>query len=84
MLLHNNHCRGKTSFIDLKTIDGLVCETYQQVCNRLGLLEDDSEWIDALEEAKHTHMHCGLKCFIKFFYHNLPRRFWYPQKDVGP
>jgi hypothetical protein len=53
MLLHNNHCRGKISFIDLKTIDGVVCETYQQVCNRLGLLEDDSEWIDALEDATH-------------------------------
>ena len=50
------HCRGKISFIDLKTIDGVVCETYQQVCNRLGLLEDDSEWIDALEKAKNTHM----------------------------
>ena len=51
-LLHNNHCRGKTSFQDMKTLEsGRGCETYQEVCRELGLLRDDLEWQQVLEEA---------------------------------
>ena len=46
ILLHNNHCRGKMSFEDMRTLeDGRVCETYQEVCRELGLLRDDREWL---------------------------------------
>ena len=41
MLLHHNHCQGKTSFTDLRTVNGEVCETYQRVCEGLGLLQGD-------------------------------------------
>ena len=42
MLLHNNHCKGKTSFDDLKKLDnGKLCETFKEVCRELGLLKDD-------------------------------------------
>ena len=52
ILLHNDHCRGKTSFEDMKTLNGgKVCETYQEVCRELGLLRDDQEWHQVLEEA---------------------------------
>ena len=52
ILLHNDHCRGKTSFEDLRTLDsGKVCETYQEVCRELGLLRDDLEWQHVLEDA---------------------------------
>ena len=52
ILLHNDHCRGKTSFQDMRTLeDGRVCETYQEVCRELGLLRDDHEWRQVLEEA---------------------------------
>ena len=52
ILLHNDHCRGKASFEDLRTLDsGRVCETYQEVCRELGLLRDDLEWHHVLEEA---------------------------------
>ena len=52
ILLHNDHCRGKTSFEDMRTLDsGKVCETYQEVCRELGLLRDDHEWQQVLEEA---------------------------------
>ena len=43
MLLHQEHCRGKTNYTDLRTINGEVCESYQEVCDKLGLLEGDSE-----------------------------------------
>ena len=54
MLLHHDHCRGKTSHTDLRTLDGVVCPTYQEVCRRLGLLQDDNEWHEALEQAAVT------------------------------
>ena len=52
ILLHNDHCRGKTSFQDMRTLEnGKVCETYQEACRELGLLRDDYEWQQVLEEA---------------------------------
>ena len=52
ILLHNDHCRGKISFQDMKAVEnGRVCETYQEVCRELGLLQDDHEWQQVLEEA---------------------------------
>ncbi|KAK4320910.1 hypothetical protein Pmani_008282 [Petrolisthes manimaculis] len=49
LLLH--HVQGPTSFQDLKSVDGHVCETYRQACNLRGLLENDSHWDDTLSEA---------------------------------
>ena len=51
MLLHNDHCRGKTSFSDMKIVDGHLCESYQDVCRKLGLLKDDEEWHNVLTDA---------------------------------
>ncbi|GBL69571.1 hypothetical protein AVEN_32799-1 [Araneus ventricosus] len=39
LLLHT--IREPTSFTDLKTVGGQVCETYREACIKLGLLEDD-------------------------------------------
>ena len=57
ILLHNDHCRGKTSFQDLKvTPNGKICETYKEVCRELGLLRDDIEWQQVLEESAGTKL----------------------------
>ena len=56
MLLYHDHCRGKTSFEDLKTLDNVVQESYQAVCRELGLLSDDHEWSTVLIEAAGTQM----------------------------
>ena len=57
ILLHDDHCKGKTSFDDLKRIDnGRVCETYKEVCRELGLLKDDIEWQRVLEESAVTKL----------------------------
>ncbi len=89
MLLHHNHCRGKTSFTDLKTINGELCETYQSVCERLGLLEGDGEYVNALEEASHTKMSPQIRrlfvMILVFCNPDEPRalfeRFWDTWKD---
>ena len=62
ILLHNDHCRGKTSFEDMRTLEnGTVCETYQEVCRELGLLRDDQEWQQVLEEAAGTQLPAQLR-----------------------
>jgi len=43
--------RGPTSFADLKTVNGVVCESYREACDRLGRLESDAHWDSALAEA---------------------------------
>ncbi|KAL8621837.1 hypothetical protein ACOMHN_046041 [Nucella lapillus] len=49
LLLHTK--RGPTSFTDLRTVNCKECDTFQQACLLLGLLEDDSYWDDTLTEA---------------------------------
>ena len=57
ILLHTEHCKGKTSFQHLRTLpNGRVCDTYQEVCRELGLLTDDQEWERVLEESVSTRL----------------------------
>lgn len=49
MLLHR--VPGPTSFADVKSVEGQVCETYRQACQQRGLLEDDGHWSLTLTEA---------------------------------
>ena len=51
ILLHHDHCRGKISFKDLRTIDGRLYDSHQEVCRVLGLLRDDQEWHTVLNNA---------------------------------
>ena len=61
MLLHHDHCKGKTSFEDLKTVDGVCLESYQEVCRSLGLLQDDREWEEVLTEGAVTKISSALR-----------------------
>ena len=63
MLLHNDHCKGKTSFTDLRTLPGeaKARDTYKDVCLRLGLLQDDREWDTALTESAFTGFSYALR-----------------------
>ncbi|GBM78260.1 hypothetical protein AVEN_245196-1 [Araneus ventricosus] len=45
---------GAVSFNDLKTVDGIECNTFQQACKMHGLLEGDQHWYDTLNEAIQT------------------------------
>ena len=49
MLLHI--VRGAKSFEDLRTIAGMTYATFREACMALGLVADNSEWDDALNEA---------------------------------
>ena len=43
--------KGATSFEHLRTVDGVTHPTFHAACLALGLLENDNEWIQCLEEA---------------------------------
>lgn len=56
MLLHTK--KGPTSFESLKTVDNQILQTYREACLQLGLLEDDKQWENTLNEAELTcHPH---------------------------
>ena len=54
MLLHDEHCVRKKSFEELKKVDGIPCGSWKEVCQKLGMLQDDREWEMVLEEAAST------------------------------
>nr|KAJ0204134.1 hypothetical protein LSAT_V11C500232920 [Lactuca sativa] len=49
-----NKVKDPKCFADIRTVNGHVCATFREVCYALGLLEDDKEYIDAIEEASHS------------------------------
>jgi len=49
MLLHIVH--GAKSFEDLRTTDGTTYSTFREACMTLGLVTDNSEWDEVLNEA---------------------------------
>ncbi|XP_076945410.1 uncharacterized protein LOC143616478 [Bidens hawaiensis] len=49
-----NTVRDPTFFEDIRTVDGEVCATYRDACYKRDLLDDDNEYIEAIEEASHT------------------------------
>jgi hypothetical protein len=53
--------KGAISFEDLRTVDGIVHATFKQACIARGLLEDDQEWIQCLQEASHMQTGSQLR-----------------------
>ena len=45
------HRKGPLSFEDLRTVDGVVCETYLQACHKLGLLDNNQYYEENMAEA---------------------------------
>ena len=45
------HTTGATCYSDLRNVDGTMYETFKEACKAMGLLEDDSEWENVLEEV---------------------------------
>ncbi|GMF46737.1 unnamed protein product [Phytophthora fragariaefolia] len=55
------HRKGPQSFEHLRTVDGVTYETYRQAALRLGILEDDAEWISCMREAAEFRMPYQLR-----------------------
>ena len=50
------HTAGAMSFEDLRTVDGQVLDTFREACTARGLLQDDAEWINTMQEASAFQM----------------------------
>ncbi|XP_076936999.1 uncharacterized protein LOC143604386 [Bidens hawaiensis] len=48
------YVKGPMCFEDIRTVDGEVCATYRDACYKKGLLDNDNEYIEAIEETSHT------------------------------
>jgi hypothetical protein len=46
-----NYVKGATSYEHLRIMDGTKHNTFKDACIAMGLLADDNEWHQALEEA---------------------------------
>lgn len=45
-----NKIKGSRSYDDIKTVDGIVQSSFEEACYKLGLLDDDKEYIEGLKE----------------------------------
>lgn len=43
--------KGPESYEALRTVNNILCDTFKSACIALGLLEDDGEWVQCLQEA---------------------------------
>ncbi len=46
-----NYVKGATSYKDLQTMDGTKHNTFKDACITMGLLVNNNEWHQALEES---------------------------------
>lgn len=56
-----NHVAGKTSFEDMLTVDGILCGSFREAAERLGLIEADNTLDDCLTEVEQWAMPCSLR-----------------------
>ncbi|KAL8608682.1 hypothetical protein ACOMHN_002911 [Nucella lapillus] len=59
LLLHT--VKGPTSFENIRSFAGVVCDTYQEACCLRELLEDGEHWSRTMEEAAATQMPSQLR-----------------------
>jgi hypothetical protein len=80
------HIKGATSFNNLKTINGHICNTFKEACIYLGLLQDDTEWSACLSEAsqiKTGQQLCHLFAMILLFCQpSIPEKLWDNHKSA--
>ncbi len=56
-----NHVPGSKSFEDLKTMDGVLCDTFREAAERKGLVEADNTLDDCLTESEQWAMPVSLR-----------------------
>jgi hypothetical protein len=49
-----NKVKGPRSFEEIRTVNGEILPTFRDACYALGLLDDDKEYVEAIEEAHYT------------------------------
>src|SRR6202167_3833817 len=77
--------KGATSFEDLRTVDGVLCPTFKHACKERGLLQDDKEWIECLNEAADmqtgSQLHTLFATILLHCISTSPHELWHKFKD---
>ncbi|XP_074323021.1 uncharacterized protein LOC141659970 [Apium graveolens] len=60
----NLTCKGALSFSQLRTIDGTTYDTFKEASGALGLLNNDKQWHDALEENVFSAMPIQIRAMF--------------------
>jgi hypothetical protein len=80
--------KGCMSYEDIRTVDGVVYPTFKEVCQVLGYLDDDNEWIQCINESTKLGKvgtncisyslpyYVTLKYLIQKYYGNLHVRYF--------
>ncbi len=75
-----NCVKGATSYEHLRTMDGRKHNTFKDACIAMGLLADDNEWHQALEEAgvwaSGRHLRDMFASMLMFCEVTNPRQQW--------
>jgi hypothetical protein len=50
------HVRGATSFENLRTVQGVMYETFEEAAKAMHLVDDDQEWARCMDEAVLTEL----------------------------
>src|ERR1700691_2044709 len=77
--------KGATSFEDLHTVDGVLWPTFKHACKERGLLQDDKEWIECLNEAADmqtgSQLHTLFATILLHCISTSPHELWHKFKD---
>ncbi|CAE1313564.1 unnamed protein product [Acanthosepion pharaonis] len=83
LLLHE--VSGPTSYNNLRTVNGVLCDTFREACLRLGLLEDDSQWDATMAEGALLKMPSALRhlftTILQMCEPSDPKSLWDKYKD---
>ncbi|XP_071714220.1 uncharacterized protein [Rutidosis leptorrhynchoides] len=81
-----NKVRGPTCYEDIRTVNGIVYDTFKEACYAMGLLNDDKEYIASIRE---THEWAsGFECrslFVSLITSDsvsCPERVWHETCDL--
>ncbi|XP_062525428.1 uncharacterized protein LOC134198655 [Bombyx mori] len=77
--------RGPTSFQHLRTVNGVLCGTYREACQHLGLLENDTHWDHTLEDAvissNAKQIRTLFSIILSTCFPSTPTDLWHKYKD---
>ncbi|GFQ91731.1 ATP-dependent DNA helicase [Trichonephila clavata] len=77
--------RGPTSFQELKTVNGHVCATFREACQKLNLLENDAHWDISLPDASNTAQPQQIRTLFSIilttYFPANPKDVWGKYKD---
>ncbi|XP_019196554.1 PREDICTED: uncharacterized protein LOC109190511 [Ipomoea nil] len=80
-----NKIRGPTSYADIRTVNGVHYDSFRDACYARGLVDDDNEYVDAIDEASHWALADQLRrLFVTLLMSSCmgkPETVWY---DVWP